>query len=112
MEDRRSGMRRVDRPDQFAEALASAKAEAEAAFGDASILLEKFIANPRHLEVQLAGDRHGNLVHLFERDCSVQRNHQKVLEEAPAPNLSEGVRNNLYDADAHQEKSKAAPVNR
>jgi 3-methylcrotonyl-CoA carboxylase alpha subunit len=92
------GMRRVDRPHDFADALASAKAEAEAAFGDDSILLEKFILNPRHLEVQVAGDRHGNLVHLFERDCSVQRNHQKVLEEAPAPNLSEDVRSKLYDA--------------
>jgi 3-methylcrotonyl-CoA carboxylase alpha subunit len=92
------GMRRVDRLQDFADALASAKAEAEAAFGDGSILLEKFILNPRHLEVQLAGDRHGNLVHLFERDCSVQRNHQKVLEEAPAPNLPESVRGKLYDA--------------
>jgi 3-methylcrotonyl-CoA carboxylase alpha subunit len=92
------GMRRVDRPDDFADALASAKAEAEAAFGDGSILLEKFILNPRHLEVQVAGDRHGNLVHLFERDCSVQRNHQKVLEEAPAPNLLESVRSKLHDA--------------
>jgi 3-methylcrotonyl-CoA carboxylase alpha subunit len=92
------GMRRVDRSDDFADALASAKAEAEAAFGDGSILLEKFILNPRHLEVQVAGDRLGNLVHLFERDCSVQRNHQKVFEEAPAPNLSESVRGKLYDA--------------
>ena len=58
----------------------------------------KFILNPRHLEVQVAGDRHGNLVHLFERDCSVQRNHQKVLEEAPAPNLPDEVRSMLYDA--------------
>jgi 3-methylcrotonyl-CoA carboxylase alpha subunit len=92
------GMRRVDRLHDFADALASARAEATAAFGDDSILLEKFILNPRHLEVQLAGDRHGNLVHLFERDCSVQRNHQKVLEEAPAPNLSEAIRGKLYDA--------------
>jgi 3-methylcrotonyl-CoA carboxylase alpha subunit len=92
------GMRRVDRAEDFADALVSAKAEAEAAFGDGSILLEKFILNPRHLEVQVAGDRHGNLVHLFERDCSVQRNHQKVLEEAPAPNLPDEVRSMLYDA--------------
>ena len=81
------GMRRVDHAGDFADALDAAKAEAEAAFGDSSVLLEKFILNPRHLEVQLAGDRTGNLVHLFERDCSVQRNNQKVLEEAPAPNL-------------------------
>jgi 3-methylcrotonyl-CoA carboxylase alpha subunit len=68
------------------------------AFGDNAVLLEKFILNPRHLEVQLAGDHNGNLVHLFERDCSVQRNNQKVLEEAPAPNLPESVRQKLYDA--------------
>ena len=92
------GMRRVDRAEEFANALGSAKAEAEAAFGDGSVLLEKYILNPRHLEVQLAGDRTGGLVHLFERDCSVQRNNQKVLEEAPAPNLPEVARTMLYDA--------------
>jgi 3-methylcrotonyl-CoA carboxylase alpha subunit len=92
------GMRRVDRAGDLAGAIASARAEAEAAFGDSRVLLEKFILNPRHLEVQIAGDRQGSLVHLFERDCSVQRNNQKVLEEAPAPNLSEKVRGALYDA--------------
>jgi 3-methylcrotonyl-CoA carboxylase alpha subunit len=92
------GMRRVDHADEFAAALAAGKAEAEAAFGDGSVLLEKLILNPRHLEVQVAGDRHGGLVHLFERDCSVQRNNQKVLEEAPAPNLPDSVREKLYDA--------------
>jgi 3-methylcrotonyl-CoA carboxylase alpha subunit len=92
------GMRRVDRADDFPTELAAAKAEAEAAFGDNTVLLEKYILNPRHLEVQLAGDRNGNLVHLFERDCSVQRNNQKVLEEAPAPNLPGSVREKLYDA--------------
>ena len=92
------GMRRVDRADDFAGALEAAKAEAEAAFGDSSVLLEKYILNPRHLEVQLAGDRTGSLVHLFERDCSVQRNNQKVLEEAPAPNLPDNVRAKLYEA--------------
>jgi 3-methylcrotonyl-CoA carboxylase alpha subunit len=92
------GMRRVDAPNDFKAALAAARAEAEAAFGDGSVLLEKFILNPRHLEVQLAGDRNGNLVHLFERDCSVQRNNQKLLEEAPAPNLPESVRTKLFDA--------------
>ena len=92
------GMRRVDRADDFSTELAAAKAEAEAAFGDNTVLLEKYILNPRHLEVQLAGDRNGNLVHLFERDCSVQRNNQKVLEEAPAPNLPGSVREKLYDA--------------
>src|SRR5580692_8765802 len=83
------GMRRVDHARDFVAELNAAKAEAEAAFGDDAVLLEKYILNPRHLEVQLAGDRTGNLVHLFERDCSVQRNNQKLLEEAPAPNLPE-----------------------
>jgi len=92
------GMRRVDRANDFVAELNAAKAEAEAAFGDNAVLLEKYILNPRHLEVQLAGDRFGNLVHLFERDCSVQRNNQKVLEEAPAPNLPDSVRQKLYDA--------------
>ena len=92
------GMRRVDRAADFAGDLTAAKAEAQAAFGDSAVLLEKYILNPRHLEVQLAGDRTGNLVHLFERDCSVQRNNQKVLEEAPAPNLPDSVRNKLFDA--------------
>ena len=92
------GMRRVDAAADFKAALAAAKAEAKAAFGDDSVLLEKFIPNPRHLEVQLAGDRTGNLVHLFERDCSVQRNNQKLLEEAPAPNLPGDVRAKLFYA--------------
>jgi acetyl/propionyl-CoA carboxylase alpha subunit len=92
------GMRRVHQAADFNAELAAAKAEAEAAFGDGSVLLEKLILNPRHLEVQLAGDRVGNLVHLFERDCSVQRNNQKLLEEAPAPNLPEAVRTKLFDA--------------
>jgi 3-methylcrotonyl-CoA carboxylase alpha subunit len=92
------GMRRVDRAADLAGAIVSARAEAEAAFGDSRVLLEKFILNPRHLEVQIAGDRQGSLVHLFERDCSVQRNNQKVLEEAPAPNLPDKVRVALHDA--------------
>ncbi len=92
------GMRLIERAEEFAAALQSAKAEARSAFGDDAVLLEKYIANPRHLEVQIVGDMHGNIVHLFERDCSVQRNNQKVLEEAPAPNLSDGVRETLFDA--------------
>jgi acetyl/propionyl-CoA carboxylase alpha subunit len=91
------GMRRVDRAEDFNAALDSARAEAQAAFGDDAMLLEKYILEPRHLEVQLAGDRTGNLVHLSERDCSVQRNNQKVLEEAPAPNLPDEVRAKLFD---------------
>jgi 3-methylcrotonyl-CoA carboxylase alpha subunit len=92
------GMRRVDHAEDFVAELNAAKAEADSAFGDSTVLLEKYILNPRHLEVQLAGDRNGGLVHLFERDCSVQRNNQKVLEEAPAPNLPDSVRTKLYDA--------------
>jgi 3-methylcrotonyl-CoA carboxylase alpha subunit len=92
------GMRRVDRAADFTGELKAAKAEAEAAFGNSAVLLEKYILNPRHLEVQVAGDRSGGLVHLFERDCSVQRNNQKLLEEAPAPNLPDSVRMKLFDA--------------
>jgi 3-methylcrotonyl-CoA carboxylase alpha subunit len=79
------GMRRVDASDQFQAALASCKREAAAAFGDDSVLIERYVVAPRHVEVQIFGDSHGNIVSLFERDCSVQRRHQKVIEEAPAP---------------------------
>ncbi|MFM0512155.1 acetyl/propionyl/methylcrotonyl-CoA carboxylase subunit alpha [Paraburkholderia sp. RL17-373-BIF-A] len=92
------GMRRVDDLDDFAAQLALAKQEALRAFGDDRVLLEKLILRPRHLEVQLAGDHHGHLVHLFERECSIQRNYQKVIEEAPAPNLPAPVRAALFDA--------------
>ncbi|PRD45824.1 3-methylcrotonyl-CoA carboxylase [Phyllobacterium phragmitis] len=86
------GMRRVDHPDDFAEALAGARREAKSAFGDDHVLVEKYIARPRHIEVQVFGDAHGNAVHLFERDCSLQRRHQKVIEEAPAPDMSNAMR--------------------
>ena len=86
------GMRRVHAPEELDAALDIARREAEAAFGDPTLLIERLVLRPRHLEVQVAGDKHGNLVHLFERDCSVQRNNQKVLEEAPAPNLPEAAR--------------------
>jgi 3-methylcrotonyl-CoA carboxylase alpha subunit len=89
------GMRRVLAEADLLPALDLARREAEAAFGDPSLLLERLVLRPRHLEVQVAGDRHGNLVHLFERDCSVQRNNQKVLEEAPAPNLDPTIRERL-----------------
>jgi acetyl/propionyl-CoA carboxylase alpha subunit len=92
------GMRRVDRPADLLAALSAARAEAQSAFGSAELLLERLVLRPRHLEVQLAGDRHGNLVHLFERECSIQRNYQKVLEEAPAPNLPATVRARLHEA--------------
>ncbi|TDR90420.1 biotin carboxylase N-terminal domain-containing protein [Enterovirga rhinocerotis] len=92
------GMRLVEAGEDFEAALSSAKAEARSAFGDDAVLLEKFVADPRHLEVQIIGDGHGNLLHVFERDCSVQRNNQKVIEEAPAPNLPESVRATLFEA--------------
>jgi 3-methylcrotonyl-CoA carboxylase alpha subunit len=82
------GMRIVLRHDEFAAALASARREAKSGFGDDSILLEKYLTEPRHIELQVFADTHGNCVHLFERDCSVQRRHQKVLEEAPAPAMT------------------------
>jgi 3-methylcrotonyl-CoA carboxylase alpha subunit len=86
------GIRKVEREDELDGAIVAAAREAQAAFGDGRLLIEKFVTRPRHVEVQVAGDRHGNIVHLFERDCSVQRSNQKLLEEAPAPNLSETAR--------------------
>jgi 3-methylcrotonyl-CoA carboxylase alpha subunit len=83
------GMRRVDEADQFLSALASCQREASSSFGDDRVLLERYIVQPRHIEVQVFGDSMGNVVGLFERDCSVQRRHQKVLEEAPAPGMTE-----------------------
>ncbi len=92
------GMRLVENPSDFREALASARREAKSAFGDDRVLVEKYITNPRHIEVQVFGDAHGNVVHLFERDCSAQRRHQKVIEEAPAPGMSAEVRKAMTDA--------------
>jgi 3-methylcrotonyl-CoA carboxylase alpha subunit len=86
------GMRRVDEPGQFDDALDSAKREAGSSFGDDRVLIEKYILSPRHIEVQVFGDSHGNVVHLFERDCSLQRRHQKVIEEAPAPGMDAETR--------------------
>jgi acetyl-CoA carboxylase biotin carboxylase subunit len=91
------GMRRVFEEKDLAEAISLARKEAKASFGDDRLLIEKLITRPRHLEVQVAGDKHGNAIHLFERDCSIQRNNQKVLEEAPAPNLPDEVREKLFD---------------
>ncbi|MFM2302094.1 MAG: hypothetical protein RLZZ84_1830, partial [Pseudomonadota bacterium] len=86
------GMRRVDSADDFAAALDSCRREAAASFGDERVLIEKYILSPRHIEVQVFGDAHGHVVHLFERDCSLQRRHQKVVEEAPAPGMDETTR--------------------
>ena len=82
------GMRRVDASNDFEAALVSCKREAASAFGDERVLIEQYVLKPRHIEMQVFGDTHGNVIHLFERDCSVQRRHQKVLEEAPAPGMS------------------------
>ena len=92
------GMRLVEGEDELEEALLSARREAKSAFGDERFLVEKYIRDARHLEVQIFGDGKGNVVHFFERDCSVQRRHQKIIEEAPAPNLSSKVRKRLLDA--------------
>lgn len=78
------GMRIALKESDFIEALESARTESEKAFGDSAVLLEKYVAEPRHVEVQIFADKHGNAVYLFERDCSIQRRHQKVIEEAPA----------------------------
>ncbi|WP_420854613.1 acetyl/propionyl/methylcrotonyl-CoA carboxylase subunit alpha [Sneathiella marina] len=86
------GMRQVDRAEDFAAALASAMREGQSAFGDARVLIEKYLTKPRHIEIQVFADSHGNAVHLFERDCSLQRRHQKVIEEAPAPDMPLAMR--------------------
>jgi len=92
------GMRRVDASAEFQEMLLSCKREAASSFGDDRVLIEKYIERPRHIEVQVFGDSHGNVVHLFERDCSLQRRHQKVIEEAPAPGMDAATRAAVCDA--------------
>ncbi|KAI0230327.1 hypothetical protein L0F63_001216 [Massospora cicadina] len=89
------GMRIVNHAAEFFEMLESSKREGRKSFGDDKVLVEKYLAKPRHVEVQVFADKHGNVVHLFERDCSVQRRHQKIIEEAPAPNLSPTLRQDL-----------------
>jgi acetyl-CoA carboxylase biotin carboxylase subunit len=86
------GMRKVEAESAFANALVSCRSEAKSAFGDERVLIEKYIEKPRHIEVQVFGDSYGNIVHLFERDCSLQRRHQKVFEEAPSPALNAEAR--------------------
>ena len=92
------GMRVVERKEALAEALAGAKREAASAFGDDRMLVEKYLLSPRHIEIQVFADSHGNAIHLFERDCSIQRRHQKVIEEAPAPGLSAERRRAMGEA--------------
>ena len=92
------GMRRVDAPENFADALLSCQREAASSFGNDQVLIEKYILSPRHIEVQVFGDSLGNIVHLFERDCSLQRRHQKVIEEAPAPGMDEATREAICGA--------------
>ena len=91
------GMRRVEAREDLPDALAAAMREAESAFGDATVFLEEAVVDPRHIEVQILADGQGDVMHLFERDCSVQRRHQKVVEIAPAPNLDPGIRDRMCD---------------
>ena len=92
------GMRKVEKEDDFADALGSAMREAASAFGDDRVLVEKFVSSPRHVEIQVFADKAGEAVYLFERDCSLQRRHQKVIEEAPAPGMSETMRSAMGEA--------------
>ncbi len=92
------GMRAVDKSEDFAAALASCQREAINSFGDDAVLVEKYVQRPRHIEIQVFGDTHGDVVYLFERDCSVQRRHQKVLEEAPAPGMTPALRQQMGEA--------------
>src|ERR1019366_6467744 len=92
------GMRIVDRRDQLAEAVAGARREAASAFGDGTVFLERYVTDPRHIEVQVIADAHGDTVALFERECSIQRRHQKILEEAPSPVVTPALRAQLVEA--------------
>ena len=99
------GMRLVESESQLPELLDSAQREAQSAFGNAHVLIEKVVVRPRHIEVQVFGDSHGNVVHLFERDCTLQRRNQKVIEEAPAPGMTAGLRAKMCDAAVKLAKS-------
>jgi 3-methylcrotonyl-CoA carboxylase alpha subunit len=101
------GMRRVDVSEAFADGLNSCRREAAASFGDDRVLIEKYILGPRHIEVQVFGDSFGEVAHLFERDCSLQRRHQKVIEEAPAPGMDEATRNAICAAAVRAAKAVA-----
>jgi len=99
------GMKLVDRAEDFADGLASAQREGQSSFGDPRVLIEKYITRPRHIEVQVFGDSHGTVVHLHERDCSLQRRHQKVIEEAPAPGMDAATRKAVTDAAVRAAKA-------
>ena len=99
------GMRKVDKAEDFEADLQSCRREAKASFSNDEVLLEKWITSPRHIEVQVFGDAHGNVVHLFERDCSLQRRHQKVIEEAPAPGMDEATRQEICAAAVRAAKA-------
>lgn len=99
------GMRLVNDPIHLSAALKTARSEAEGAFGDGRLLLERAVIEPRHVEIQVFGDRHGNVIHLFERDCSIQRRHQKVVEEAPSPAVSDSLRAAMGAAAVQAAKS-------
>ena len=101
------GMRRVDRHADFEPALEAAQREATSAFGDARVLIEKYVTAPRHIEMQIFADRQGNVIHLNERDCSLQRRHQKVIEEAPAPGMSADLRAAMGEAAVAAAKAAA-----
>src|SRR5439155_1953087 len=92
------GMRVVREPAELDDALQAARREAKAAFGDDRVFCERYVERPRHVEVQLVGDRQGNVTHLFERECSIQRRHQKVLEESPSPGIDREVRSRMIEA--------------
>ena len=102
------GMRVVEAADEFAAALAAAKREAAAAFGDDRVLIEKYLTRPRHIEIQVFADSQGNTVHLFERDCSIQRRHQKVIEEAPAPGMSAGASARAWARPPSRRRARSA----
>ena len=92
------GMRLVTGPEELAEAVSSGRSEAASAFGDGTVFLERYVTDPRHVEVQILGDAHGDVVHLFERECSIQRRYQKIVEECPSPAVDDDLRDALTAA--------------
>lgn len=99
------GMRIVENPEELEEQMERAISEAQSAFGDGSVFIEKYIASPRHIEIQILADKHGNIIHLLERECSIQRRHQKVVEEAPSTILDEDLREKMGQAAIHVAES-------